>query len=131
MFILVPTAHTYARGIQIVQGNSTNVESTAKTNALIYVHFFVTYSRVGFAHLGIANETHLPYQKKSLISINHSMIANIQIMYFTVDMYFKKKVVLNNSLCIQYIIAEYNTNVVTTNISPEYNTFFLEPTETK
>ena len=97
----------------------------------MYVHFFVMYSRVGFAHLGIARETHFPYRKKSLISIIHSIIAKIQITYFTVDMYSKKKLVLNNNLCIPYIIAEYNTNVVTTNINPEYKTFFLDPTEIK
>ena len=114
-----------------MQGNSTNVERTASTNALMYVPFFVTYSRVGLAHLGMARETHLPYRKKSFISINHKIIARIQITYFTVDIYFKKKLVLNSNLCIQYIIAEYSTNVVTTNINPEYNTFFLEPTETK
>lgn len=89
------------------------------------------YSRVGLAHLGIARETHLPYQKKSLISINQRMIASHQITSFTVDIYFKKKFVLNNNLCIQYIIAEYNTNVVTAKINPEYNTFFLDPTEIK
>ena len=59
------------------------------------------------------------------------MIANHQITYFTIDMYSKKKSVENSNLCIQYIIAEYSTNVVTTNINPEYNTFFLDPTETK
>ena len=115
----------------MVQGNSTNVERTANMNALMYVHFFVIYSRVGLAHLGIANETHFPYRKKSFISINHRIIANHQITYFTVEMYSRKKLVENNNLCIQYIIAEYSTNVVTTNINPEYNTFFLEPTETK
>ena len=47
------------------------------------------YSKVGLAHLGMANETHLPYQKKSLISISQRMIANHQITYFTVDIYFK------------------------------------------
>ena len=89
------------------------------------------YSSVGLAHLGIARETHLPYRKKSLISIIHRIIAKIQITYFTVDISSKKKLVLNSNLCIQYIIAEYSTNVVTTNINPEYNTLFLEPTETK
>jgi hypothetical protein len=89
------------------------------------------YSRVGLAHLGIASETHFPYRKKSLISISHSMIAKIQITYFTVEIYSRKKSVLNNNLCIPYIIAEYNTNVVTTNINPEYKTFFLDPTETR
>ena len=97
----------------------------------MYVHFLVIYSRVGLAHLGIARETHLPYRKKSLISIIHRIMAKIQITYFTVDMYFKKKLVLNNNLCIPYIIAEYSTNVVTTNINPEYKTFFLDPTETR
>jgi hypothetical protein len=29
------------------------------------------------------------------------------------------------------MIAEYNTNVVTTKINPEYNTFFLEPIDIK
>ena len=115
----------------MVQGNSTNVDKTANTKALIYVHFFVMYSRVGLAHLGIASETHFPYRKKSLISISHSMIANHQITYFTIDMYSKKKFVENSNLCIPYIIAEYSTNVVTTNINHEYKTFFLEPTETK
>jgi hypothetical protein len=97
----------------------------------MYVHFLVTYSRVGFAHLGIARETHLPYRKKSFISIIHNMIANPQITYFTIDMYSKKKFVENSNLCIPYIIAEYSTNVVTTNINPEYKTFFLDQTETK
>ena len=95
----------------------------------MYVHFFVTYSKVGLAHFGIARETHFPYRKKSLISISHSMIAKIQITYFTVDIYSKKKSVENSNLCIPYIIAEYSTNVVTANINPEYNTFFLDPTE--
>ena len=95
----------------------------------MYVHFFVMYSKVGLAHLGIARETHLPYREKSLISISQSTMAKIQIMYFTVDIYLIKKLVLNNNLCIPYIIAEYNTNVVTTNINPEYKTFFLDPTE--
>jgi hypothetical protein len=34
-------------------------------------------------------------------------------------------------LCIRYIIPKYNTKVVITNIKPEYNTFFFEPTETR
>jgi hypothetical protein len=68
-----------------VQGNSTNVDKTARTNALIYVHFFVMYSNVGFAHLGIAREIHLPYQKKSFTSINQSITASTQIIYLIVE----------------------------------------------
>ena len=60
MFILSHTAHTYANGIHIVHGSSTNVDRTANTKALIYVHFFVIYSNVGFIDFGIFSDSHLP-----------------------------------------------------------------------
>ena len=60
MFILFHTAHTYARGIHIVHGSSTNVDRTANTKELIYVPFLVIYSNVGFIDFGIFRDIHFP-----------------------------------------------------------------------
>jgi hypothetical protein len=62
------------------------------------------YSNVGLIEAGIFSEIHLPYAKKSLISIIQRIIAIPHIAYLIYSIYGNIAIVENSKLCIKYII---------------------------